>query len=311
MTTISGFPGITTRRWAAAGRRTGTPPATAAAIRTTVATGAFVAACALCGGLLGLIAALLGRRRGRRPSRRLVLAVGAGAAVQVAAGCHFATTAVLSPPDICRPTSLTPATAQRFTTDSGRRGHDVRTAITAPVSGAVLAYARVKGADLCHFAPNSVTTARVTDGFARGGTMYGTVFLTDPKPAADPARLLALKAHEGRHADQWAVLTALAGPLAFPLSYGAVESLFPGAHNHFERHAGLAAGGYDLPHDEPPAGSRLLFLVVGLLAGYLAARRGLRRRTGAAPRRRPAYPPHRSPYAGAALHSPHRPAAIE
>jgi hypothetical protein len=43
---------------------------------------------------------------------------------------------------------------------------------------------------------------------------------------------------------QWAVLTVIGGPLAFPVAYGIDDFFFPGSRNHFERLAGLEQGGY-------------------------------------------------------------------
>ena len=55
---------------------------------------------------------------------------------------------------------------------------------------------------------------------------------------------LTLVSHEARHRAQWAVLTVIAGPLAFPVAYAIDDFFFPGARNHFERQAGLEPGGY-------------------------------------------------------------------
>nr|WP_166665367.1 hypothetical protein [Kribbella sp. VKM Ac-2527] len=71
-----------------------------------------------------------------------------------------------------------------------------------------------------------------------------------PGPRAEELRLAR---HESRHTDQWAVLTLVGGPLAFPLAYYTDSAFFPGSRNHFERAAGLADGNYLPPPDDNPA----------------------------------------------------------
>ncbi|MDQ0408749.1 hypothetical protein ABVB69_38350 [Streptomyces sp. NPDC000349] len=84
----------------------------------------------------------------------------------------------------------------------------------------------------------------VPDGYARAGTMYGTIYVSHPEPGASPDRILRLSEHEAHHTYQWARTTLLAGPTAFPTAYAGDELFFPGPRNHFECQAGLADGGY-------------------------------------------------------------------
>ncbi|WP_132215550.1 hypothetical protein [Kribbella steppae] len=64
---------------------------------------------------------------------------------------------------------------------------------------------------------------------------------------------MQLARHESRHTDQWAVLTLIGGPLAFPAAYYADGAFFPFSRNHFERAASLSDGGYPTPPDNKPA----------------------------------------------------------
>ncbi|MEJ5915153.1 hypothetical protein [Pseudokineococcus sp. 1T1Z-3] len=85
-------------------------------------------------------------------------------------------------------------------------------------------------------------------GYARGGTTVGNVWLHGG--LGGPVR----RRHEARHADQWAVL----GPVLMPLAYGVEAALTRGdaRRSRFERHAGLADGGYG--PDRPLRRPRLL-----------------------------------------------------
>ncbi|MFW6693010.1 hypothetical protein [Streptomyces sp. MAR4 CNX-425] len=218
------------------------------------------AACLICGGLVGLLLAAVGTLRGARPSRRRVLAVVCGTVVQAVLAGAFA---VLGPGGQTRPCGA-PG-------EGGGLWQTARTVVNAPVSGAALLYAAGEGGEMFHCAANGTTAVVLDDGFARAGTMYGTVFLTDQRAETQSPRMRRLSEHEARHSDQWALGSLLAGPAAFPALYAADEMFFPGAYNHFEQAAGLEDGGYDPPPDSPPAAGRLAVLSVGLLVGYTLA----------------------------------------
>lgn len=82
-------------------------------------------------------------------------------------------------------------------------------------------------------------------GYARGGTTVGSVWLHGGLGGERRRR------HESRHADQWAVL----GPLLMPVLYGLEAALTRAdpLRSRFERHAGLADGGYAAgPSGAPP-----------------------------------------------------------
>lgn len=91
------------------------------------------------------------------------------------------------------------------------------------------------------------------------------------------AELTTLVGHEARHREQWAVITVIAGPFAFPVLYGIDDFFFPGSRNHFERQAGLDSGGYSHSGTGPVLGPAQ-FAMLGVLAAIivvalLAARR--------------------------------------
>lgn len=213
------------------------------------------AACLICGGLVGLVLAIVGTLRGRAPSRLRRGVVAAGAAVQLASGGFFAVAG---------------------SEGAGGLWETTRVVVNAPVSGAALLYGVGKGGEVRQ-GDNGTTAVVLDDGVVRAGTMFGTVFLTDQRMEVDSPRTQRLAEHEARHADQWAAFSLAGGPAAFPALYALDEAFFPGAFNHFERQAGLDDGGYDAPSDCPSIAGRLTLVSLGLVAGStLVARRRLR-----------------------------------
>ncbi|MFF8196555.1 hypothetical protein ACF05L_38130 [Streptomyces bobili] len=213
------------------------------------------AACLICGGLVGLVLALVGTLRGRAPSRVRRGVVAAGAAVQLASGVSFAVAG---------------------SEGGGGLWETTRAVVNAPVSGAALLYGVGKGGEV-HQGGHGTTAVVLDDGVVRAGTMFGTVFLTDQRMEVDSPRTQRLAEHEARHADQWAAFSLAGGPAAFPALYALDEAFFPGAFNHFERLAGLDDGGYDTPSDCPSVAGRLTLVSLGLVAGSaLVARRRVR-----------------------------------
>ncbi|MGW6520525.1 hypothetical protein [Streptomyces sp. NPDC054962] len=212
-------------------------------------------ACLICGGLVGLVLAIVGTLRGRAPSRLRRGVVAAGAAMQLASGGSFGVAGA---------------------DGDGGLWETTRMVVNAPVSGAALLYGAGKGGEV-HQGDNGTTAVVLDDGVVRAGTMFGTVFLTDQHMKGDSPRTQRLAEHEARHADQWATFSLTGGPAAFPALYAFDEAFFPGAFNHFERQAGLDEGGYDTPSDCPSIAGRLTFVSLGLVAGStLVARRRLR-----------------------------------
>ena len=212
-------------------------------------------ACLVCGGLVGLLLAVAGTVRGRAPSRLRLAVVGAGAAVQLVLAASFAVAG---------------------TTGGAGAWETTRAVVNAPVSGAALLYGIGKGGH-AYQNDNGTTAVVLDDGVVRAGTMFGTVFVTDQRMETETPRTDRLGKHEARHADQWAAFSIAAGPAAFPTLYALDETFFPGAFNHFERQAGLADGGYDIPSDCPSIAGRLTLVSLALLGGsVLVVRRRLR-----------------------------------
>ena len=153
----------------------------------------------------------------------------------------------LGAPTCQPPARLTVNQAAAYTRSGASPAVFARQVLTAGQTGLALTYAKTRGANVCRFAPNGNLVARMESGFARGGTMYGHVFLTYAHDDYSYRELRSIKRHETRHTTQWAAGTLLGGPLAFPVAYSADELVAPGAYNHFERAAGLTDGGYEVP----------------------------------------------------------------
>ncbi|TWD13530.1 hypothetical protein FB570_11722 [Streptomyces sp. T12] len=232
---------------------------------------AWWAACLLCGGLIGFLFAVAGTVRGRRPTHRRVVLVSLAAAVQIVTAGYYATVSIASDLPPCPPTAgLDGSITGRVSAEDDAW----RNVVNAPVSGGATFYAAARGGALCRCATNGIVVAEVPDGYARAGTMYGTIYVTHPEPGASPDRILRLSEHEARHTYQWAWATLLAGPTAFPTAYAGDELFFPGPRNHFERQAGLADGGYARASDGGPSVTGwTVFLTLTLAGGGLAALR--------------------------------------
>ncbi|GGC96456.1 hypothetical protein GCM10011512_24320 [Tersicoccus solisilvae] len=152
-----------------------------------------------------------------------------------------------------------------------------RRVVLAGVSGLALAGGRVAGMDECQSSqPILFWRPPATSA---GGSVIGETFLAwdtvanggraserngfgisrediylrfGPNIAVDRAELEALAGHESVHVDQAATLTSIGGPLTMPLLYSVDNAFFPLERNHFERAAGLDAGGYTEPPDGGP-----------------------------------------------------------
>lgn len=138
-----------------------------------------------------------------------------------------------------------------------------RNILTAPITGIAYTYANARGVELCK--ARSMTVAFLPSAGTNVGFTVGGMFLTGLPE--DKARSIAR--HESRHVTQWAVLALAGGPLALPVLYGIDDAFFPGSRNHFERAAGLEAGGYPEPKGYGPqpqwskvAALGLVFLVL-------------------------------------------------
>jgi hypothetical protein len=176
-----------------------------------------------------------------------------------------------------------------------------RRALAAPTTGLALLATRAAGMQQCAGTPQLVTfwtPPRAADG----GTTVGEAYVVwmpsrglgsgHPQPvdesglpgerssvrfgpniSQERAQETDLALHESHHVDQWAIASALAGPLGFPVMYIADSLLFPFSRNHFERAAGLSRGGYEEPSGFGPA--PLWFptgMVIAILALLMRAR---------------------------------------
>jgi len=150
----------------------------------------------------------------------------------------------------------------------------LRAVLTAPASGLAVGWARMRGETLCGVWQPAMTLAFVPEARLTGGSTIGDVFLTAVRPDLTHAQAAALARHESRHADQWAVLTAVGGIALLPVSYLVDESMFPGPSNHFEQSAGLAAGGY--PPPPQPERPQPVALAIWLVVAAVVLRTSLR-----------------------------------
>jgi hypothetical protein len=117
-------------------------------------------------------------------------------------------------------------------------------ATTWPETGIGLLWARATGAHVCLSRSADYYVAVHADNIAGARAMTtGDIVLT-PGFNISTGQLTTLVAHKARHREQWAVVTVIGGPFAFPVLYGVDNFFFPGSCNHFERQVGLESDGY-------------------------------------------------------------------
>ncbi|PRY11735.1 hypothetical protein [Kineococcus rhizosphaerae] len=149
---------------------------------------------------------------------------------------------------------------------------------TWPETGLAMLYADARGLTVCRYAAADYYVGVVSKAVAGKRTTNFGDMVVSPRFPTVPSEAAALAEHESHHRPQWAVATVLAGPAAFPVAYGVDDFFFPGARNHFERLAGLAAGGYEWEGAGPVLGVRqVLALVLVLAAGTAGVVRRRRR----------------------------------
>ncbi len=158
-----------------------------------------------------------------------------------------------------------------------------RRVLTAPVTGLTRHFVGDGGGGMCD--GGSMMLASMPAGGSGSSLAVGSVVLTDSGSSLRRGAPSKLARHESRHVSQWAALTVVGGPAAMPVLYVVDDAFFPESRNHFERAAGLWAGGYEQPEsfgpnvDWPKAG--LLGLVLWGL-GWRRVRWGSRVLTGGA-----------------------------
>ena len=224
----------------------------------------------LLGGILGLAWWSWRRRPGREPvtrfrrTRAVVVAVGV---VIIAFGAIWRLTIAITPVAAC-----TPPGGPQVSTRSGGFGASLvaQKVATWPETGIGLLYSRVSDAKVCWSRAADYYVAVHEEHIAGARALnVGDITLT-PGFNISKEELRTLNSHEVGHRTQWAILTAIGGPLAFPVAYGIDDFFFPGARNHFERWAGLKAGGYSHEGTGPVLGPAQL-AVLGVVAAIIVA----------------------------------------
>ena len=144
-------------------------------------------------------------------------------------------------------------------------------AATWPQTGIGLLYSRVSDARIClSRAADYYVAVHPSNPTGAKALNVGDILIS-PGFNISKKELRTLIGHEARHRAQWAVLTVIGGPLAFPVAYGVDDFFFPGSRNHFERLAGLDAGRYAHVGTGPVLGPAQ-FAVLGALAAIIHCR---------------------------------------
>jgi len=224
----------------------------------------------LLGGILGLAWWSWRRRPGRKPVtrfRRTRAALVAAGLVIIAVGAIWRLTIAIKPVAAC-----TPPGGPQVSTRTGGFGASLvaQKVATWPETGIGLLYSRVSDAKVCWSRAADYYVAVHEEHIAGARAVnLGDITLT---PGFDISKeeLRTLNTHEAGHRTQWAILTAIGGPLAFPVAYGIDDFFFPGARNHFERWAGMESGGYSHGGTGPVLGPAQL-AVLGVVAAIIVA----------------------------------------
>jgi hypothetical protein len=147
--------------------------------------------------------------------------------------------------------------------------------ITWPETGLGMLYGNAVGSAQCFYGPTGYYVDFHSGRYAGARIVnVGDITLCPPFDT----RVLSGQAeadHEARHRAQWAVMTVIAGPAAFPILYGIDDFFFPGARNQFERLAGLDSGGYAHIGVGPVIGwpQLVVLILVAVLIAVLVGRR--------------------------------------
>jgi len=164
-------------------------------------------------------------------------------------------------------------------------------AATWPETGIGLLYSRASDARVClSRAADFYVALHAHNPAGAKATNLGDILLT-PGFTISKEQLRTLIGHEARHRAQWAVLTVIGGPLAFPVAYAIDNFFFPGSRNHFERLAGLESGGYTHVGTGPVLGPAQLAALGAVAAIIVVAPFAARHRRASARSRSGASPP--------------------
>lgn len=157
---------------------------------------------------------------------------------------------------------------------------------TWPETGIGILYTQATGALICYARQRNYYVALREDDIAGDRAVTIGDIVMKPTFNMPRADLVGLVEHESVHRTQWAVLTVLAGPAAFPIAYGITNFFFPGAHNPFERAAGLDRGFYKPADADPVLGPPQISVLAALAAFIFLAPLVVHRRRQAAARAR-------------------------
>lgn len=219
-------------------------------------------------GILGLAWWWWRHRPGRQPAtrfRRLRATAVAAGLVIIAVGTVWRSAVAIESVPACAP----PGSTHGVTRSASGASLYAQIAATWPETGIGLLYSQADGAHVClsRLADYYVSVHANSIAGARVMTL-GDIVIT-PKISLSTKQRAAIVAHEARHRTQWAVLTAIGGPFAFPVAYAVVDFFFPGSRNFFERQAGLESGGYSHSGTGPVLGPAQL-ATLGALAVVIA-----------------------------------------
>jgi hypothetical protein len=222
----------------------------------------------LLGGILGLFwMSWWWRHRSGSQSagrfRRVRVALVVAGLVTIAVGTVWRLTIAIHPLPACSPPEGTLAV-----TRPGSVGVSVlvEKAATWPETGIGLLYAEADGARICSSSSADFYVGVPAAVAGTRATNFGDIVLSPGYNNRE--KRAAVASHEAQHRPQWAIGTALGGPLAFPAAYAIDDFFFPGSRNHFERLAGLESGGYRHSGEGPVLGPAQL-ATLGVLAAIV------------------------------------------